>query len=126
MQELYRIAKRDATALFLLPYGSSDDAFEDPTHVRPWFINSFAVFAQVGPKAPPPNYDADWVTDEILLDVAPDWAHGKTEQTLLDEVDRLRNVVKQMRVRFRAQKPARSARVLQVPVPVNFNFPTTS
>jgi SAM-dependent methyltransferase len=126
MQELYRIAKPDATALFILPYGSSDDAFEDPTHIRPWFISSFAVFAQVGPTAPPPNYDADWVTDEIVLDVAPEWARGKTTENLLDEVGRLRNVVMEMRVRFRAQKPARVASLAQVPVTVNFNFPATA
>jgi predicted SAM-dependent methyltransferase len=125
MQELYRVAKPDATATFLLPYGSSDDAFEDPTHVRPWFISSFAVFGQVGPKAPPPNYEADWVTDEIVLDVAADWAHGKTNQILLDEVDRFRNVVKQMRVHFRAQKPARATSLTQVPISINFNFPAT-
>src|SRR6266849_4569920 len=34
MQELHRVAKPGAQAVFNLPYGSSDDAFEDPTHVR--------------------------------------------------------------------------------------------
>ena len=34
MQELHRIAKPGAVAKIRVPYGSSDDAFEDPTHVR--------------------------------------------------------------------------------------------
>lgn len=46
MQELHRIAKTGAKAVFELPYGSSDDAFEDPTHVRQYFLNSFGYFSQ--------------------------------------------------------------------------------
>src|SRR6478735_424319 len=46
MQELHRIAKNDAKAVFRLPYGSSDDAYEDPTHVRQYFLNSFGYFSQ--------------------------------------------------------------------------------
>lgn len=46
MQELHRIAKPDAVALFRVPYGSSDDAFEDPTHVRQYFRSSFKYFSQ--------------------------------------------------------------------------------
>jgi predicted SAM-dependent methyltransferase len=34
MQELYRIAVPEAIMTVRVPYGSSDDAFEDPTHVR--------------------------------------------------------------------------------------------
>ncbi len=37
MQELHRIAKPDARATFRVPYGSSDDADTDPTHVRRYF-----------------------------------------------------------------------------------------
>lgn len=46
MEELHRIAKANAKAVFRVPYGSSDDAFEDPTHVRPYFLNSFQYFSQ--------------------------------------------------------------------------------
>jgi len=121
MRELYRIAKPGATALFLLPYGSSDDAFEDPTHVRPWFVSSFGVFAQVGPKAPPHGYHADWIAEDIVLDVPATRAAGKTQAQILDEVSRLRNVVTQMRVTFRAQKPPRTAVIQTVSPAVSLN-----
>lgn len=34
MNELHRIANQIAKAVFKVPYGSSDSAFEDPMHVR--------------------------------------------------------------------------------------------
>ena len=46
MAELWRIAKPGCVCTFALPYGSSDDAWEDPTHVRPYFLNSWMYFAQ--------------------------------------------------------------------------------
>jgi len=46
MEELHRIAKPGALAVVRCPYGSSDDAWEDPTHVRPYFMNSFGYFSQ--------------------------------------------------------------------------------
>ena len=121
MQELYRIAKPGATALFLLPYGSSDDAFEDPTHVRPWFAGSFAVFAQVGPKAPPPGYRGDWILEDVVLDISSERARDKTRAQLLDELDRFRNVVLQMRVLLRANKPPRPSALAELAPAITFN-----
>ncbi|HZP31094.1 MAG TPA: methyltransferase domain-containing protein, partial [Acidimicrobiia bacterium] len=46
MQELHRVARPGAAATFHVPYGSSDDAFEDPTHVRQYFVNSWIYFGQ--------------------------------------------------------------------------------
>ena len=46
MQELHRIAKPGALATIRTPFGSSDDAWEDPTHVRAYFPNSFGYFSQ--------------------------------------------------------------------------------
>ncbi|MEO1231820.1 MAG: methyltransferase domain-containing protein, partial [Myxococcota bacterium] len=46
MEELWRIAKPGAWARFRTPYGSSDAAFEDPTHVRQYFLQSYSYFAQ--------------------------------------------------------------------------------
>jgi ubiquinone/menaquinone biosynthesis C-methylase UbiE len=37
MQELYRVAKPNARFVIRLPHGASNDAFEDPTHQRPYF-----------------------------------------------------------------------------------------
>jgi hypothetical protein len=46
MEELHRIAKPNAKVVFKVPYGSSDRAFEDPTHVRQYFLHSFDYFCQ--------------------------------------------------------------------------------
>src|SRR5688572_28200923 len=41
MQELYRLAKPHARAVIRVPHGASDDAWEDQTHVRAYFAQSF-------------------------------------------------------------------------------------
>jgi len=46
MQELHGIAKPGAKAVFRVSYGSSDDAMEDPTHVRLCFLQTFGCFSQ--------------------------------------------------------------------------------
>src|SRR5262245_44004550 len=46
MQELHRIARPGAKAFIRVPYGSSDDAWEDQTHVRAYFLQSFGYFSQ--------------------------------------------------------------------------------
>lgn len=46
MQELYRVAKPNAVCTVHVPYGSSDDAWEDPTHVRAYFLGSWGYFSQ--------------------------------------------------------------------------------
>ena len=46
MEELWRTAKPGAKITIACPYGSSDDADEDPTHVRRIFLNSFSYFGQ--------------------------------------------------------------------------------
>ena len=66
MEELYRIAKPDSKAVFRLPYGSSDDAFEDPTHVRQFFLNSFGYFPALYWRADY-GYRGDWATQSITL-----------------------------------------------------------
>ncbi|MCQ6343681.1 methyltransferase domain-containing protein [Bacillus cereus] len=37
MEELHRIAKPNAMMVCHVPYGSSDDAFEEPTHINQFF-----------------------------------------------------------------------------------------
>lgn len=46
MQELHRVARHDARMVIRVPHGASDDAFEDPTHVRQLFHGSFGYFSQ--------------------------------------------------------------------------------
>ena len=46
MEELWRVAAPGARMTVRCPYGSSDDAWEDPTHVRAIFLQSFGYFSQ--------------------------------------------------------------------------------
>jgi SAM-dependent methyltransferase len=108
MQELHRIAKPDARAVFHVPYGSSDDAFEDPTHVRPYFLNSFQYFSQPFYWRADYGYRGDWLTEVIQLLVDKETHQGKTVEQVMREVNTYRNVVKEMIVELKAVKPARA------------------
>lgn len=110
MQELYRVAKPGATAVFRVPYGSSDDAYEDPTHVRQYFLNSFAYFAQPTYWRADYGYRGDWEVEEITVYVDKARYQGKSLDEIFRDVHSLRNVVKEMMVQLRAVKPMREAR----------------
>lgn len=108
MQELHRIAKPGATAVFRVPYGSSDDADEDPTHVRRFFLHSFYYFSQLGYTHADYGYRGDWDTTLLLLNVDSPRHAGKTYEQLFEEVRSQRNVVLEMTARLTAVKPART------------------
>lgn len=110
MQELHRIAKPGASAIFRVPYGSSDDAYEDPTHVRPYFMKSFGYFAQPFYWRADYGYRGDWATEKVTLVVDAGKYSGKSAEEILLEVNQARNVVKEMIVELRAVKPIREPR----------------
>jgi len=103
MQELWRVATPDAVCRFELPYGSSDDAWEDPTHVRPYFYNSWLFFAQPTYWRADYGYRGDWQPETLTLYVHLDTGHPD----VLGQVMALRNVVARQVVTLRAIKPAR-------------------
>lgn len=103
MQELWRIAKPDATCMFELPYGSSDDAWEDPTHVRPYFLDSWMYFAAPTYYRANYGYCGDWQPEQIDLNVD---CPG-TRDEIFAHVMAFRNVVSRQRVWLRAVKPCR-------------------
>lgn len=107
MQELHRIAKPGAMAVFRVPYGSSDDADEDPTHVRRLFLHSFYYFSQLGYTHADYGYRGDWDTESIVLTVDAARHAGKTFEQLHEEVRSQRNVVLEMIATLSAVKPAR-------------------
>jgi hypothetical protein len=107
MQDLHRVAAPGAQATFQLPYGSSDDAFEDPTHVRQYFLNSTMYFAQPNYWRADYGYRGDWATEHVILDVARARYETVEPAAVMDDVMRLRNVVMQMTVQMRAVKPIR-------------------
>lgn len=103
MQELYRVAKPGAKMMIRGPYGSSDDAYEDPTHVRQIFLNSFAYFAQPTYWRADYGYRGDWQVENIELLVSR-YFEGPD---VMDKVMSLRNVVSEMNAGLIAIKPAR-------------------
>ena len=118
MQELYRVAKPDAVCHFELPYGSSDDAWEDPTHRRPYFIGSWAYFGQPFYYRADYGFRADWSTERVEL-AMPDPSPNQEE--LYEQVMLLRNCVARQAVSLRAVKPAREPlQELITPPPVVF------
>lgn len=111
MQELYRVAISNATMVLRVPYGSSDDAWEDPTHVRPYFLQSFGYFSMPYYHraryeiAPGILYSGDWQPDKLVLRVPN--ATSLSDAQVMQEVFRSRNVVTEMIAYLHAVKPAR-------------------
>ncbi|RAV15590.1 class I SAM-dependent methyltransferase [Paenibacillus contaminans] len=116
MQELHRIAKPGATAVFRLPYGSSDDAYEDPTHVKQYFLQSFGYFSQPYYWRADYGYRGDWLTEKITLFVDRAVYENTPISEIMNDVRKYRNVVLEMVVETRAIKPIREPRKeLQIP-----------
>jgi len=112
MQELHRIAKPDALATFACPFGSSDDAWEDPTHVRPYYLGSWSYFGQPNYWRADYGYRGDWDCEDIRLVIPesigrlPDGSlRGMDEVMLL--VKHQRNIVVEMTATLRCVKPVR-------------------
>jgi SAM-dependent methyltransferase len=107
MAELWRVATPGAQCTFALPYGSSDDAWEDPTHRRPYFLGSWGYFSQPFYWRADYGYRADWSCEEIVLDMY-DVGDGDRDR-LFAEVMMMRNTVARQTVALLAVKPARAA-----------------
>lgn len=108
MQELHRIAKNGARLVFRVPYGSSDDADQDPTHVRRYFQRSFYYFSQLGYTHFDYGYRGDWDTVSLVLTVDAGRYGGRTFEELSEVVHTQRNVVIEMIATLVAVKPART------------------
>lgn len=127
MQELWRVAKPNCTLIARVPYGSSDNAWEDPTHVRPYFLQSFAYFSQCAYGKANYGYKGDWqMTDRRLVMAgnvsAADWQDNL--DGLLEGVMNVRNIVEEFICTMTAVKPARPAGTTSPGVPISFEFKT--
>lgn len=113
MAELWRIARPSAFARFKTPYGSSNDAWEDPTHIRPIFENTYSYFAQPSYWRADYGYRADWQPTEIILNIPrvvdSRIKRGKQplEPWLAHRIVTERNIVQEMEAVLQCQKPAR-------------------
>lgn len=106
MQELHRVACPDARMTVRVPYGSSDDAFEDPTHIRQIFCGSFGYFSQPYYWRADYGYRGDWITERIELSIAARFRHLEQAQ-IWECIQSHRNVVVEMVATLRAIKPIR-------------------
>ena len=121
MQELHRISKPGAKLVARTPYGSSDDAWEDPTHVRPYFIQSWGYFSQPYWWRTTALYHADWQPETLELLVDKERFKDSLPQAILQRAFSERNVVKEMVATLRSVKPVREPkRDLQVLPKINF------
>jgi SAM-dependent methyltransferase len=111
-QELHRVAVPGTVLTVRCPYGSSDDAWEDPEHVRAFFLNSFGYLSQpfywrvAEPGFNTYRYYGDWQPRRITLICRPE-NKGLGSQDLLAKINRERNVVQEMIVELLAVKPPR-------------------
>lgn len=125
MQELARVCCHGAVAMFKLPYGSSDNAWEDPTHVRPYFLDSFGYFSQAAYGLADYGYKGDWtvITRDLVLRANRGFEHFKDDLTaLLAIVMTQRNVVDEMKIVCRNLKPPRSPADAREASPITFQF----
>lgn len=106
MEELYGICGANAKAVFRTPYGSSDNAWEDPTHVRPYFVRSFAYFSQMMYFGADYGYRGDWEVEEVKL-LIPESKHKKDTTEMMADIDTKRNIVIEMITTMRCIKPIR-------------------
>ena len=107
MQELHRVAKPGARLVARTPYGSSDDAWEDPTHVRAMFIQSWGYFSQPYYWRADYGYRGDWQPETLDLLVDRDRFKDTLPQAILQRVLAERNVVKEMVATLVCVKPIR-------------------
>jgi SAM-dependent methyltransferase len=123
MQELYRIAKPNAKATIRVPFGGSDDAWEDPTHVRAYFANSFGYFSQPFYWRADYGYRADWQPKRIVYLLEGQRFQKVPIPMLVDKIETQRNIVREMVAELAAVKPARQPlRELQVTPKLEFAF----
>ncbi|HRI45320.1 MAG TPA: methyltransferase domain-containing protein [Fimbriimonadaceae bacterium] len=107
MQELHRVCREGAIATFHTPHGASDDAFEDPTHFRQYFPDSFGFFSQPAFWRADYGYHGDWQPEVVELRVEEERYKDASDEQVEWEVRHLRNTVVEMRTSLRCVKPIR-------------------
>lgn len=109
MQELWRIAKPDAILTVRCPYGSSDDAWEDPTHVRAMFLQSWGYFSQPFYHRADYGYRGDWQPDVVQLVVGLEHI-GTPNTEMFRQINSERNIVTEMIATLHKVSPIREPR----------------
>lgn len=118
MQKLWRIAKVGSELVIRLPHGASDDAWEDPTHVRPYFLQSFGYFSQPYHwRSQGYGYTADWQPEAVTLLVDRKYA-SENKAAFFERTKHERNLVREMVAVLRKVSPARERKreLIQLPI----------
>lgn len=122
MEELWRVSKPGASMTIRVPHGASDDAWEDPTHVRAYFGNSFGYFSQPFYWRADYGYRGDWQCNSITYLLEKKYSlenPAGLEKRIFSE----RNIVLEMIVQLQSVKPRRPCgRELQVRPLSHFRF----
>lgn len=108
MAELWRVAAPGCVATFRCPYGSTDTADEDPTHVRRMFLGSWEFFGQPAywRTHSAYGYVGDWCTERVEMHLYPLTA-DLPDEDIPHAVRFGRNAVSEMVATLVATKPAR-------------------
>lgn len=118
MENLWFAAKPGCKLTIRVPHGASDDAWEDPTHVRPYFLQSFGYFSQPYHwRTQGYGYQADWQPEKVTLMVDREHA-GRNKTELLNRIQHERNLVREMVAVLRKVSPIRERRreLIQLPI----------
>ena len=107
LQECWRVAKPGAVAVVRVPHGASDDAWEDPTHVRPYFLGSFHYFSQPHYHRADYGYRGDWLARRHTVVIRRKGREDWTAQRVLEAERKERNLIEEIIVELEAIKPAR-------------------
>jgi ubiquinone/menaquinone biosynthesis C-methylase UbiE len=121
MAELHRIAKPDAKAEIRVPFGASDDAWADPTHVRPYFVESFAYFSQPVYWRADYGYRGDWNTEKVIIAVDKTLVGDRKPPEIYQMLRTYRNIGLEMVAILRAVKPIRDPKKELITIP-NIEF----
>lgn len=124
MENLWRAATPGGRITIKVPYGSSDNAWEDPTHIRPYFLGSCQYFSQLAYAKADYGYRGDWRHVSRTLHVESDLMKFSDDlEKLLLLIHRGRNLVREMTVVLEAVKPIRDPHSSEKEhCPITFDF----
>ena len=84
IDEIHRILKKTGELHIRVPHGGSDDAWEDPTHVRAFFPGSFAYYTEhLYDNAQTSSYvDRFWKVKQINCVPAPEFEKQSKDEIM--------------------------------------------
>jgi hypothetical protein len=120
MRELYRVCRDGAQVLITVPHPRHDEFLSDPTHVRAFTPDSFALYSKDLNRLWQKNrcansplglyLDVDFVITALQFELDPRWqarlrAGEVTQQEVTQAAAQYNNVIRQFQIRLVAKKP---------------------